>query len=77
MKQVKIYSTPTCPYCRMLKSYLEQNGIAYTDFDVSVDENARKEMFEITGQMGVPVALIDNEIVIGFDKEKIKRLLGI
>lgn len=77
MKEIKIYSTPICPYCRSLKSYLSQRDISYTDYDVSIDENARKEMVDLTGQMGVPVVLIDNEVVIGFDKDRINELLGI
>ncbi len=77
MKDVKIYSTPTCPYCRMAKEYLSSKGIPYQDFDVAKDRNALDEMVKTSGQMGVPVILVDSEAVIGFDKAKLNALLGI
>jgi len=77
MKKVKIYSTPTCPYCETLKQYLRDNNIDFENIDVSSDEKAAEEMIEKSGQMGVPVADIDGEIVVGFDREIIKKLLGI
>lgn len=73
---IKIFSTPTCPYCRMAKEYLSSKETAYTDVDVSQDDTARKEMVEISGQMGVPVIVIDKEVIIGFDKNKIDSLLA-
>ncbi len=76
-KKVKIYSTPTCTYCVVLKKYLEEKGVDYEDVDVSQDLDAQKEMVEKTGQMGVPVVDIEGEIVIGFEREKIANLLGI
>jgi len=72
---IKIYSTPTCPWCKKAKAYLEEKGIAYEGVDVSSDEVAQKEMIEKSGQMGVPVLDIDGKIVVGFDKEKIDELL--
>jgi len=77
MKKVKIYSTLTCPYCETLKQYLRDNNIDFENIDVSSDEKAAEEMIEKSGQMGVPVADIDGEIVVGFDREIIKKLLGI
>ncbi|OGZ36708.1 MAG: NrdH-redoxin [Candidatus Portnoybacteria bacterium RIFCSPLOWO2_01_FULL_43_11] len=77
MPKVKIYSTPTCVYCQTLKTFLKEKGIEFEDLDVSIDEKAREEMIEKTGQMGVPVTDIDGEIVIGFDKEKISKLLNL
>jgi glutaredoxin-like YruB-family protein len=77
MKKIKIYSTPTCPYCTALKEFLKSHNIEFEDVDVSQDENAAKEMIEKSGQMGVPVVEIDGEIVVGFDKEKICQLLNI
>lgn len=77
MAKVKIYSTPTCPYCRMAKEFFKENNIKYEDIDVSENEQAAKEMVERSGHMGVPVIDIDGKIVIGFDKEKIKKLLNI
>jgi len=77
MKNVKIYSTPTCPYCRMVKEYLSSKGIPYQDFDVSKDQNALDEMVRTSGQMGVPVIMVDGETVVGFDKPRLNSLLGI
>jgi glutaredoxin 3 len=77
MAKVKVFSTKACPYCVVLKQFLSDNNIEFEDLDVSEDEEARKEMVEKTGQLGVPVIQIDNEIVIGFDKRKISELLGI
>ena len=74
---VKVYSTVICPYCVTLKEYLKEHDIEFEDIDVSVDEKARDEMIEKSGQMGVPVVDINGEIVVGFDKEKISRLLKI
>ena len=75
--KVRVFSTISCPYCFTLKEFLKQNGIEFEDIDVSKDENALKEMIEKSGQMGVPVVEIDGEIVVGFDKEKICKLLRI
>jgi glutaredoxin-like YruB-family protein len=76
-KEVKIYSTPTCPYCKMAKEYLKKNNIAFENIDVSTDQNAAKEMVDKSGQMGVPVLDIDGEIIVGFDKPKISAKLGL
>ncbi|MBN1585685.1 glutathione S-transferase N-terminal domain-containing protein [Candidatus Uhrbacteria bacterium] len=75
-RTIKIYSTPTCPYCQMVKSFLKDRGIDYVDFDVSTDAAAAEEMVQKTGQMGVPVIDIDGETVVGFDQERIEGLLG-
>ena len=75
MTKVKIYSTLTCPYCTTLKEFLKERGVEFEEIDVSQDEKAMKEMVEKTGQMGVPVMDIDGEIVIGFDRGKIIKLL--
>ncbi|MCM8801289.1 MAG: glutaredoxin family protein [Candidatus Omnitrophica bacterium] len=76
-KRVKIYSTPTCPWCQRTKQFLKENNIEFEDFDVSSNQEAAEEMIRISGQMGVPVLDIDGEIVVGFDKERIKELLGL
>ena len=76
-KAVTVYSTPTCPYCRMAKAYLDEHKVSYKDIDVSTDRDAAAAMVEKSGQMGVPVLDIDGEIIIGFDKAKIKEVLGI
>lgn len=74
---VKIYSTPTCVYCKTLKAYLKKNGKEFEEIDVSKDEQLLQKMIKDSGQMGVPVVDIDGEIITGFDKEKIDRLLKI
>lgn len=76
-KQVKVYSTPTCPYCVRVKQYLKENNIPFEDIDVSSNDAAGEEMVAKSGQMGVPVLDIEGAIVVGFDKEKIKNALGI
>ena len=73
----KIYSTPTCVYCKTLKGYLQKNGVKFEDIDISKDEQQLQKMIKDSGQMGVPVVDIDGEIVVGFDKEKIDKLLSI
>ncbi len=75
--KIKIFSTPTCVYCLTLKEYLKNKNIEFEDIDVSKDEKALNEMIEKSGQMGVPVVDIDGEIIIGFDKERIDKLLEI
>jgi len=76
-KKVTIYSTPTCPFCIRAKQFLKDNGISFKDIDVSSDQAKTQEMIEKSGQMGVPVIDIDGELIVGFDKEKIKEALGI
>lgn len=76
MHNVTVYSTPTCPYCIRVKGYLSQIGIAYANIDVSADKDGLEKMVNISGQMGVPVIDIDGQIVVGFDKDKIDKLLA-
>lgn len=76
-KSVRIYSTPTCPWCMRAKQFLKDNNIAYQDLDVSTNQPAAEEMIKKSGQMGVPVLDIEGEIIVGFDKEKIKTVLGL
>lgn len=76
-KQVTIYSTPTCHFCNMAKEFFAEHNVGFTNHDVSADLEKRQEMIEMTGQMGVPVIRIENDVVIGFDKEKVSELLGI
>jgi len=77
VKSVTVYSTPSCSWCGTLKSYLRKNGIRFTDIDVSRNESAAQEMVRRSGQQGVPQTLINGEIIVGFDKSKINRLLEI
>jgi glutaredoxin-like YruB-family protein len=76
-KQVKIYSTPTCPFCIRAKLFLKDNNVAFEDVDVSINQAAAEEMIRKSGQMGVPLLDIDGELIVGFDKEKIKQTLGL
>jgi glutaredoxin-like YruB-family protein len=73
--EIKVYSTPTCPYCKMAKTYLDEKGIKYEDFDVTENAAAKDEMIEKSGQMGVPVITVDGELVIGYDRERLDNLL--
>ncbi len=77
MKKVTIYSTPTCHYCNMAKDYFKANNVPFDAFDVSVDAEKRKEMMERSGQLGVPVIIVDRDLVIGFNKPKLAQLLGV
>lgn len=77
MKKVKIYTTPTCVYCHLAKDFFKENDVSYQEFDVFSDLSARKEMIEKSGQMGVPVIDVDGEIIIGFERGKLKQLLGL
>lgn len=74
---VKIYSTQICPYCEMAKEYFNEHGVVYENYDVANNENARKEMIEKSGQMGVPIIDIDGKIIIGFNKLEIDKALNI
>lgn len=76
-QKVLVYSTPTCPFCRMAKQLFQENGIAFTNFDVSVDAKAAQEMVNKTHQLGVPVIDIDGKIIIGFDETEIRQTLGL
>lgn len=76
-KIVKVYSTPTCPYCRLAKDFLKQNNIEFTEIDVSQDEEAAKAMIAKSGQMGVPQLDIDGQMIVGFDKAAIKKVLNL
>lgn len=75
-KKVIVYSTPTCHYCNMAKEYFNENGVKYESFDVATDIEKRKEMFEKSGQMGVPVIVIGEDIIVGFNKPVIEDLLA-
>lgn len=76
-KQVVIYSTPSCVYCRMAKEYFEKNGVQYVEHNVAEDDAARDEMVEKSHQLGVPVIDIDGEIHVGFNRSELERALGL
>ncbi|MBI2674152.1 MAG: NrdH-redoxin [Candidatus Yanofskybacteria bacterium] len=77
MANIKIYTTPTCAFCKMAKEYFKSKSLEYIEYDVSKDIPRQKEMIDKTGQFGVPVIDINGQIVIGFDKPKIDQLLGL
>ncbi len=72
---VKIYTTPTCPWCKKAKEFLKKQKIAHTELDVSSNEKARDEMVKKSKQMGVPVLDIDGKIIVGFDQAAIEKAL--
>lgn len=75
--KVRIFTTPTCPYCFTLKEFFKDNNIQFEEFDVASDKLAREEMIKISGKMEAPVLDIGGEIILGFDREKITKLLNI
>jgi glutaredoxin-like YruB-family protein len=76
-KNITIYSTPSCHFCQLTKAFLTEHNVAYTDYNVATDLEKRQEMIEKSGQMGVPVIFVGEEMIIGFDKEKLATLAGI
>ena len=76
-KQVKVYSTPTCHWCKVTKAYLMQNDIEFTEVDIITDLAARKEMVTMTGQSGVPVILVGEKAMVGWDQKEFERLLAL
>ena len=75
--KVKIYSTPTCPYCISAKAFLKQHNFAFEEIDVSASRESAEELRQMSGQMGVPVLEINGQIIVGFDSDAIIRALGI
>lgn len=75
-KTVTIYSTPTCHFCHMAKDFFNANNVEYTDYNVLTDLEKRQEMVQRSGQMGVPVIFIGDDMVVGFDEGHIRELLG-
>ena len=72
METVQIYSTNNCKYCVLAKDFFKEHRIDFTEFNVSEDPEKRAEMVEMTGQLRVPVMVIDGEIMVGFEENKIK-----
>jgi len=77
MPKVKVFSTPSCPYCELLKQFLKDKGVEFEAIDVSQDEKSQNYIMEKTGKIAVPVTEIDDEIIVGFDREKIVKLLNL
>lgn len=76
-KNIKIYTTPTCVYCKMAKEFFKKNNVEYQEFNVAEDDKARQEMVEKSHQLGVPVIDIDGEIIIGFDEGELRQALDL
>jgi NADH-dependent peroxiredoxin subunit F len=76
MTRVTVYSTQNCPYCRMAKAFLEKHGVPYDPVDVGADEKAARKMIELSGQRGVPVIVVDKEVIVGFDAQRLEELFG-
>lgn len=77
MQNVTIYSTSTCHFCNMAKEFFKENNVPYTEHNVGLDIEKRKEMVQMTRQLGVPVIVIGDTALVGFQEEKVKELLGI
>lgn len=75
-KSVTIYTTPTCHYCHMAKEYFKEHDVEYSEKDVTKDTEARQNMIEKSGQMGVPVIEVGDQVVVGFNKKVLEDLLG-
>jgi len=76
MSKIIVYSTPTCPYCNLVKDYLKKKGIEFEEKDVSVDRAAAREMVEKSGQMGVPQIIINDKVIVGFNRDAIDEELN-
>jgi len=77
MQKITIYTTPTCPYCKMTKAFFKEHDIAYEEKDVANDQALAEEMVKKSGQMAVPVIDIDGQITVGFDQARLSKLLNI
>lgn len=76
MKNITLYTTPTCVFCPAIKKLLETEQVDYQEVDVSESEQALEEMKIASGQMGVPVTVVGDEVIVGFNKKKLKKALG-
>jgi len=73
---IKVYSTPTCPYCTMLKEFLKRHNIEFEEIDVAANREAAVEMIVKSGQIGVPVVDIDGTIIVGYNEAAIRERLN-
>lgn len=73
--KIKVYSTPTCPYCKLVKDYLHEQKLPFEDIDVAANGDAAKEMVKISGQMGVPVVDVNGQIIVGWNKQALEDVL--
>lgn len=75
--QVTVYSTPTCPYCKLAKAFLTEHEVAFKDIDVSADRAEAAKMIKLSGQMAVPVIDVDGTLIVGFDQKKLAAAVGV
>jgi len=76
-REVKIYTTPTCPYCKMAKKFLDDNGIKYQEFNIVENKAAREEMKNKCNSLAVPTICVDDEVLVGFNEEQLREKLGL
>jgi glutaredoxin-like YruB-family protein len=74
--KIKVYSTPTCPYCKLVKEFLDEKNKEYQDINVAADPAAANEMVKLSGQMGVPVVDIDGQVIVGWNKDALEEAIG-
>ena len=77
MQNVTIYTTPTCHFCKLAKDFFAEKNVQYTAYDVSTDAAKREEMIQLTGQLGVPVIKIGDDLMVGFERSRVAQKLGI
>ena len=76
-REIKIYTPPTCPYCRIAKKFLDDNGIKYQEFNIVEDKAAREEMISKCRSLAVPTICIDDEVLVGFNEAQLREKLGL
>ncbi len=72
---ITLYSTPSCPYCKLVKDYLKEQNLPFTDIDVSLDNDAIQKMVKLSGQMGVPVIDISGQVIVGWNKNALEEVI--
>lgn len=73
---ITVYSTPTCPYCKLVKEFLKEKNLAFTDVDVSADPESVKQMVKLSGQMGVPVIDVSGQVIVGWNKNALEEVIN-
>ncbi len=73
---IRLYTTPTCPYCRLVKDFLKEKQLSFEEIDVTSDHKSVQEMVKLSGQMGVPVVDIDGKIIVGWNKAALEETIN-
>ena len=76
-REVRLYTTPTCPYCKMAKKFLDDNGVKYQEFNIAENKAARDEMKNKCNSLAVPTICLDNDVLVGFDESELRKRLGL